>query len=147
MGHEQDRAAPLLGQAMQRFHDLPAGGPVDGIGGLVHEDQARFHHEGAGDGDALALSSAELRAGPSPGPLRPPLVPVKPASGQQHGLRHDQPVQEAVGAAGRLQDGLSIRFGALRAIHVARCPPVTGTGVGGEKTLLTAREVASVVGI
>ena len=50
----------VLVQALEEAHDFVAGGGVEGAGGLVGQQDRRVVHEGAGDGDALALTAGEL---------------------------------------------------------------------------------------
>src|SRR3954453_19993616 len=59
VGDEADGVAALV-QALEKAHYFVAGGGVESAGGLVGEEDRRVVHEGAGDGDALALTAGEL---------------------------------------------------------------------------------------
>src|SRR5712692_6497236 len=59
MGDQHDGVA-LAVQALERRHDLVAGGAVEVAGGLVGQQDGGVVHQGASDGHALALAAGEL---------------------------------------------------------------------------------------
>ena len=59
VGYHYDGRA-LLVQFGQQIHDLFAVLRVEVAGGLIGEDQLRVRNDGAGDGDALLLTSGKL---------------------------------------------------------------------------------------
>src|SRR5436190_13916401 len=56
---EDDRVAPRV-QPMEHLHDFLAGLRVEVAGRLVGEQDGRVVHQGARDGDALALTAGQL---------------------------------------------------------------------------------------
>ena len=56
--HDDERAAVAVRGELG--DDLVAGGVIQRGGGLVGEDNLRLVHQGAGDGDPLALAPGEL---------------------------------------------------------------------------------------
>ena len=59
-GLPSDDGRALLVQFGQQIHDLFAVLRVEVAGGLIGEDQLRVRNDGAGDGDALLLTSGKL---------------------------------------------------------------------------------------
>src|SRR6202035_4754819 len=59
VGYEDDGIAFFV-EAVEEGHDLDAGLGVEVAGGLVGEDDGGVVDQGAGDGDALALTAGEL---------------------------------------------------------------------------------------
>ena len=59
VGDDEDGVADGM-QVIEEGHDLVAGLGVEVPGGLVGEDDGGVIDQGAGDGDALALSAGEL---------------------------------------------------------------------------------------
>jgi hypothetical protein len=57
---DEEHGEAVIGEATEDVTDLLAEFGVEGGGGFVEEERARFHGEGAGDGDALLLSAGEL---------------------------------------------------------------------------------------
>ena len=58
VGHHDHQ--PVLGDLLERLHDLHAGLAVQGAGGLVCQHDFRVVHQGAGNGHALHLAAAHL---------------------------------------------------------------------------------------
>jgi hypothetical protein len=60
MGDDDDTAARGAGDFVHKFHDATTILAVEGGGGFVGDEEARFVDEGAGDGDTLLLAAGEL---------------------------------------------------------------------------------------
>ena len=60
MGDDEDGRLDLVPELGDQALHLVAGGLVEGREGLVHEDDLRFEHQGAGDGHALLLTAGKL---------------------------------------------------------------------------------------
>ena len=60
VGDEEDCTVKGRLQLAQTMDDLHFQGGVQGGGGLVRDQQLRLHHQGHGDGDALAHAAGEL---------------------------------------------------------------------------------------
>src|SRR5690606_8638244 len=60
MADEQVREVVLALQVAQQLHHLPLYRAIQRRGGFVEEDQRRLEHQGAGNGDALALAAGKL---------------------------------------------------------------------------------------
>ena len=80
VGDEDDRVAVAAWRRSKRRMISSPGGGVEVAGGLVGEQDRGLHHQGAGDGHALALAARELvglvascgrRGRPCPGPAGP----------------------------------------------------------------------------
>ena len=65
VGHHHDGEVRRHVELTEKVQNGPTGSRVEVPGGLIGEQHARFGNEGAGDGDALLLSSRE-RAGAAP---------------------------------------------------------------------------------
>jgi hypothetical protein len=57
---EHDGAPTFAIELLQQLHDTLTGGAVEITGGFVGEENLRFVHEGAREGDALLFSPREL---------------------------------------------------------------------------------------
>ena len=60
MGHDHHRPAVFVGQILHHLHDIAACRRVESRGRLVRQDYARRAGEGACNGNALLLASAQI---------------------------------------------------------------------------------------
>ncbi len=65
---DHDDGVAFAVETDEELHDLTGGDAVEVSGRLVGEQDRRLVHEGAGDGDPLALAAGEL-VRPVPGPV------------------------------------------------------------------------------
>src|SRR6202034_2590047 len=61
VGGDHEGGAVLGVEVQQQVDDLGSGGGVEVSGGLVGQEQAGLHDQGAGDRDALLLAARQLR--------------------------------------------------------------------------------------
>ena len=71
MGDDDEGLLEALAALPQQAHDLGGVAGVEVARGLVGEDDGRGVHEGAGDGDALLLTSGELAGEVVHAPVEP----------------------------------------------------------------------------
>lgn len=83
MSHEDERSAGGTGGGGEDLHHLVAGGLVQGAGGLVGEDHAGLTGQGAGNGDALCLTTGHVAGTPTPHVAEPQLSESFVSSGER----------------------------------------------------------------